>query len=126
MAKKDKGQKKGAKAVLEGDMPISIAAHPRATRSVGRIKAWAGLLGFVVTLVLSWRAGVEPFELGLRALVAGLLFYLAAWFAALALWRQIVISEVKTEIRRLREEREEALRRLEEAEAGDGETRVMA
>ncbi len=47
-AKEKKGKKeskKGKAEVVESDGP-SVAGHPRAARSVERVKAWGALLGF--------------------------------------------------------------------------------
>jgi hypothetical protein len=109
MAAKDKKPKGPPEEALP-----SIASHPRAARAVVRLKAWAGLLGFALVGLLSLRAGADPFEAGLRALVSGIGLYLAAWAAGIALWRQIVIVEIKTEARRRRELREEMARLAEQ------------
>jgi hypothetical protein len=99
----------------ESDWPaISVAAHPRAARSVRRIKAWAGLAGFLVVGLLSWQAGADPFTIGVRALATGVGLYLAAWAVAVKIWQALVVHETETEARRLMERREELLRQIEE------------
>ncbi|HEY7933607.1 MAG TPA: hypothetical protein VID48_07260 [Solirubrobacteraceae bacterium] len=93
-AKKDK---KGGKA--SGDPPSaegpSIAAHPRAARQVARAKSWGGLTGFMLggyfSLPTQTFAGA-----GLRALEAGIACYVAAWAAAVFIWRQLVVIEIKS------------------------------
>ena len=120
---KPKKAKKGKPGADEANWPsISIASHPRAARSVRRTKAWAGLLGFLLVGVLSWRAGVDPFEVGIRALAAGIVLYLAAWGAGVALWQRLVYAEAKAEVQRRRDERDAMLRRMSgDDQAGDGQ-----
>jgi predicted lipid-binding transport protein (Tim44 family) len=86
-----RGSKKDEEA--EGDGP-NIAAHPRAARAVARAKSWGGLAGFLfggyVSLPTNTLAGA-----GLRALVAGVVCYVAVWAGAVFLWRRLVILEIK-------------------------------
>jgi hypothetical protein len=102
MARKDKK----AEGAGQPEWPhVSVAAHPRAARSVRTLKAWCGLLAFALVGLLSWRAGVEPFEVGLRALAAGVVGYLAGWVIGVTLWQRIVLAEAKAEAERRRDER---------------------
>jgi type VI protein secretion system component VasK len=112
-----RGKKKAAEQPHSAWPHISVSEHPRARRSLRRLRGWAGLLTFGFVALLSYRAGVAPFEVGVRALAAGIGVYLAAWAAGVALWRQIVYAEAKREAERRREEREEQLRVAEEAKA---------
>jgi ABC-type uncharacterized transport system permease subunit len=73
---------------------ITIGAHPRARRSVRRARALGGLLGFLVTVVLSLRAGVPAWDATARALMAGVAVHLAAWAVAVAVWRQLILAEL--------------------------------
>ena len=130
MAKKTKDTKKGKGAKTTrsaaGEWPlISVAEHPRARRSIRRTKAWAGLLGLVLVGFLSHRAGVEPFEAGIRALLAGVAFYVVTWMVSVALWQKIVLYEAKAEAERRRDERAAQLAALQaQQEAGDDEAVV--
>jgi hypothetical protein len=96
-AAKDKDKKdkkgKGAAAEVVGDGP-SVAAHPRASRSVARAKSWGGLGGFLLGGYLSLPIGTLA-EAALRALVAGVVCYVAVWAAAVFVWRRLVILEIK-------------------------------
>ena len=74
---------------------ITIGAHPRARRSVQRARALGGLLGFLVTLVLSLNAGVPAFDATARALIAGIVVHLAAWAIAVAVWKQLMLAELQ-------------------------------
>lgn len=121
----DKKAKKGKKKskAPESEWPvISVSAHPRASRTVTRMKAWAGLLGFLLVGVLSYQAGVEPFEAVLRALIAGIALYLAAWAAGVAFWRSLVVEEARQEGERRRAEMEERLKAIKAAAENNGES----
>jgi hypothetical protein len=106
-AKADKGgakgkkDKKGAAAEVVADGP-SVAAHPRASRSVARAKSWGGLAGFFIGGYLSLPIGTLA-EAGLRALVAGVVCYVAAWGGAVFVWRRLVILEIKAREQQLLE-----------------------
>ena len=117
--KKDKG-KKGPAAPADTVQP-SVSAHPRARRSINRTKAWAGLAVFAIVALLSYRAGVPTFEIGVRALVAGIAGYLLAWFAAVLLWQRLVLQELKEETERRKAAHEAALeaQRTAQAEAAE-------
>jgi len=123
---------KGKKKKAEQEQPhsawphISVSEHPRALRSLRRLRGWAGLLTFGFVALLSHNAGVAPFEVGVRALVAGIGVYLAAWAAGVALWRQIVYAEAKGEAERRRSEREEQRRLEEEARAAAADAEAAA
>ncbi len=88
-AKKGKGDPESA-----GDGAPTVAAHPRAVRSIARAKGWAGLLGFLIggylSLPTSTIAGA-----GARALIAGVICYVAVWGAAVFAWRRLVMLEIK-------------------------------
>ena len=73
---------------------ITIGAHPRAKRSVRRARALGGLLGFLVTIVLSLRAGVPAWDATARALMAGVAVHLAAWAVAVAVAKQLMLAEL--------------------------------
>jgi hypothetical protein len=96
-AKKGKA-KKGAKAKQgkDGETPLpSVARHPRAGAQVARAKAWGGLGGFLLTAVLSWQAGVPIPSLLLRGIAGGIAGYVATWACAVAVWRHLVIAELR-------------------------------
>jgi hypothetical protein len=97
-AKAEKGKKgKGAEAE-EGEQPDggapSIAAHPRAARAVARAKGWGGLAGFVLAGYMALPTNTLA-AAGLRALIAGVVCYVATWAAAVFLWRRLVMLEIK-------------------------------
>jgi hypothetical protein len=91
---KDGKKAKGADAGEPGDGP-SVAAHPRAARAVARAKSWGGLLGFILGGYLSLPTNTVA-AAGLRALIAGLVCYVAVWAGAVFVWRRLVILEIKS------------------------------
>jgi hypothetical protein len=101
--KEGKGEKKGKKGKKGGDEEPdedageggpSVAAHPRAARAVARAKSWGGLIGFVLGGYLSLPTNTLAAS-GLRALIAGVVCYVATWAGAVFLWRRLVILEIK-------------------------------
>jgi uncharacterized membrane protein YccC len=74
---------------------VSIAAHPRARRSIRRTRARTGLIAFGLVLLLCLNAGVPGQDAALRALVAGLIGNVAGWACALAVWRQLILAELR-------------------------------
>jgi PilZ domain len=106
-AKDSKGAKgskatKGAKAAKgssakaspdDGSQGPSVAAHPRAALHVARAKGWGGLLGFVLAGWLSLPTCTLA-TAGLRALIAGIACYLAAWAGTMFVWRYVVMLQL--------------------------------
>ena len=123
---KDKGKDKGGKAKKgkgepKSDWPvISVSAHPRASSAIRKMKAWAALVGFALVAVLSYQAGVEPFESLVRALAAGIALYIVAWMAGVTLWRSLVVEEARQEGERRRAAIEERMRLARERAEGGG------
>jgi hypothetical protein len=96
---KDKDSKKGKASAAKGSAGggsegLSLAAHPRAVRRVAEAKAWGGLGGFLLGGYMSL-ATHSVFEAALRALVAGVVCYVAVWAAAVFLWRRLVVAELR-------------------------------
>jgi hypothetical protein len=121
MAKAEKKDKKGKKGKAQSEWPvISVSAHPRASNAIVKMKAWAGLIGFVGVGVLSYQAGVQPFESLVRALAAGIALYVIAWMAGVTLWRSLVVEEARQEGERRRAAMEEQLRVARARAEGNG------
>jgi hypothetical protein len=89
--KKDK-KKKGNGGAANGP---SIANHPRARYQVRRAKGWGGIAGFAIAGYLSYKAGVPTADVGMRALVAGIVGYMLAWMCAVTVWRHLVQAELR-------------------------------
>jgi hypothetical protein len=92
VAKKKK--QKGAEAPESGTV-ISVKAHPRARASVRRTRARTALAAFAIVLFVCLSGSVPPQEAFLRALIAGLIGNLVGWACALAVWRALVMAELK-------------------------------
>ena len=114
MAKEKKAKKAKGPAVSE--TAISVSAHPRAAYSVRRAKGFGGMLGLLLVAWLSWRAGALPVDVALRALVGGIVGYVACWTIAVQVWRHLVIAEAHAAAKRLQERRAAV-----SAAAGDAE-----
>jgi hypothetical protein len=91
---KDKKDKKG-KGKADASAGPSVAAHPRASYQVRKAKGWGGMAGFGIAAYLSYKAGVPTVDLGLRAIVAGMVGYMLAWACAVTVWRQLVLAELR-------------------------------
>ncbi len=111
-----KGRTGARGSAASGPALPSVANHPRAAAQVKRAKAWAGLGGFLLVGWLSLQAGVPMADLLLRSLAAGVAAYVLAWACAVAVWRHLVIAE----LRAVRRAKAEAAARMaaQRAEAG--------
>ncbi len=90
--KKAKGKGKGDGA--DAGRP-SVANHPRAAASVRRMKGLGGLAGFAIAAYLAHKAGLSTTAVLERALLVGVASYLLVWACAVAVWRQIVLAELR-------------------------------
>ena len=94
--KKAKQPKKKKAAAGGGDASLpSIANHPRALAQVARAKSWGGLAGFALGAYLSYSAGIPVPDVLFRSILGGLAGYVLAWAAAVAVWRHLVIAELR-------------------------------
>ena len=82
---------------------ISVSAHPRAAYSIRRTKGWGGLIGLVLVGWFSYRAGLMPVDAALRALVGGIVGYVACWMISVQVWRHLVIAEARAAAERVRQ-----------------------
>lgn len=90
---------------------VTVSAHPRARRSIRRTRAGTALVAFALVLWICLSAGVPGQEAALRALAAGLIGNVAGWACALAVWRQLVLAELRVaEARYVERRRAEATR----------------
>jgi hypothetical protein len=74
---------------------ITIGAHPRAAAHLRAAKGWGGLIGFGAALFVSLRAGVATDVALLRGLLTGVVMLLLAWACTLAVWRQLILAELR-------------------------------
>jgi hypothetical protein len=87
---------------------ITLAEHPRAVRGVRRVRALAGLAGFLVAALLAHRTGLPATDVLTRALVTGVVAHVIGWFFALVYWRAVVHAELEVVRRRRLEARRRA------------------
>jgi len=74
---------------------VRLDAHPRARRSIARVKAIGGVIGFVIGLWLGARAGLPSWDTGVRALAGGVAGWLLVWLAAVQIWKQLILAEYR-------------------------------
>ena len=101
---------------------VSIANHPRARASVRRTRARVALATFCLVLLIAVNAGVPAEDAVLRALAAGIVGFLCTWAIGLALWKQLLMAELRTAYER----RERRRRELVEAAAAREQARREA
>jgi hypothetical protein len=109
MAKKPKNDDQPTTITPAGTDDVKVSSHPRAQRQIRRAKGWGGLAGFMLMAWLSHRSGTDFVHLGLRALLGGMATYVAVWAAAVYIWRQIALAEVRQQARILAERKFAAL-----------------
>jgi uncharacterized membrane protein YccC len=90
------------------DKMLKLSEHPRAARQIRAAKGWGGLLGFALVALLSWHAGIPPFEVGVRALLGGVVGYVVAWAGAVHAWRHLAVAEIRAAHRASAERRQAA------------------
>jgi hypothetical protein len=73
----------------------SIAEHPRAARHVRQARQAAGLVGFLVAGWTSMATSTLA-ETLLRALIAGVVCQVVVWAAAVALFRHLILAELRS------------------------------
>jgi hypothetical protein len=90
---------------------VGLSDHPRASRSIQQIKAWGGLLGFVVVAGYSYMGGMGVADALLRGVIAGVAAQMLAWVAAIVLWQHLLEGEAKTAVRQAKENASRAVQR---------------
>src|SRR4051812_49595054 len=99
MSKKNDKKKKASEAegdpAEDGVQAVRLSAHPRAMRSIRRVRGWCGLIGFGLVMLLALRSGLLLPDAVLRGLAGGAVAYFAGWFVALRLWRHVVLVELE-------------------------------
>lgn len=105
-----KGRDRNREEPAAGAQRVCLSAHPRAAHALRQARGWGALAGFALGVLLTWRAGLSPFDMATRGLLGAAGGCLVAWAGALALWRQLALTEIRTLT-----ERHEARRRAAEA-----------
>jgi hypothetical protein len=103
---------------------VSIANHPRARTWIRRSRARVALATAGLVLLVALNAGVPATDAVLRALAAGLAGFLCTWAIGLALWKQIVMAELRTAYERRERRRRELVEAAAERERARREARA--
>ena len=91
---KPKGKKKAkGSSAAEG---VRLVSHPRASTQIRKLRAFGGIAGLCLTAYAAHNAGLPAFDVGVRALIGGVVGSMVAWSAAVVVWRHIVIAEFRT------------------------------
>lgn len=72
---------------------IRIADHPRAMRQIELARGWGGIGCFLFVGLVSLQSNVPPLDAGVRALLAGVVGYVAGWGLSLMVWRHLALAE---------------------------------
>ncbi len=115
--KKKKDEAEGEGGAKAADTAVRVAAHPRASASIRRLRGRAGLGAFIVCLLLSLRAGVPAFDAVGRGLAAGIVAQFGVWFAGLVVWRHLIVAELALHRETLEAARAERLAAADAARA---------
>jgi len=81
----------------------SLREHPRAAPSIRRAKALGGLAGFLVSALAGFGQSAPFASTMTRALIGGMIVYLFAWAAAVAVWRRVLSAQAVAAIERARQ-----------------------
>jgi uncharacterized membrane protein YccC len=79
--------------VSAGEHPIRLCDHPRASRQIELARGWGGIGAFAFVGLLSLNAGLPTPTAGFRALLAGLIGYMAGWALSVLVWRHLAVAE---------------------------------
>lgn len=90
---------------MPDELEVRLCDHPRATRQIEVARSVAGLAAFALAALLSLRAGLPAFDAVLRALIAGVVGYVAVWALTVAVWRHLAVAELETARRAAAERR---------------------
>jgi hypothetical protein len=116
----------GVPAPLPVPAGVSIANHPRARAWIRRSRARMALVAFGLVLLVAVHAGVPGQAAVSRALVAGIGAFLCTWAVGLLVWKQIVMSELRTAYERRERRRRELIEAAEAREKARLEAKAAA
>jgi hypothetical protein len=102
MSKKKTGA--GRRKAEKKGREIRLSQHPRAQRSIGLAKSYAGLGAFLFAGYAQWSAGGAFLDVATRALVWGMAAYVLVWALAVHVWRHLAVAEVRAAERRWRQQ----------------------
>ncbi len=116
MAKKAKDEDvEGAEEIADdGHIPVRLADHPRASKSIPRIRAWGAVVGFAVAAYFGDKAGLPFVDLVIRSILIGMATSLVVWAGAQAVWKQIVFAEIASARKEAAEKQKELIEAIEQ------------
>ena len=115
-----KKKDKQAEATAPADANVvRVGAHPRASASIRRLRGRVGIAALVICLLLSLRAGLPAFDAVARSLLVGIAAQFVAWFAALLVWRHLILGELLAHREALEAKRAEREAAAQAARAGN-------
>jgi hypothetical protein len=100
---------------------VRLSAHPRAQRSIARLKALGGLGGFLLGFWIASKNGLPSWDVGVRALFGGVAGYVLLWLAAVTFWRQYALAEYRAVEKRHRQRIADHNARMEQLHADRAE-----
>jgi hypothetical protein len=115
-----------SEAQVQPDDYVRLSAHPRAQRSIARLKAFGGLAGFLVGFWIASKSGLPSWDVGVRALAGGIAGYVLVWVGAVQFWRQYALAEYRAAEKRRRQRILEHNERVEQLMAEKAEARRAA
>jgi hypothetical protein len=71
-----------------------ISEHPVAARQLAHGRAWAAVIGFLITFWFSHKAGMSFPASGMRAIGVGLAARLLVWALLVSVWRQVIPAQI--------------------------------
>lgn len=71
-----------------------VSEHPVAARQIARGRAWAAVVGFLITFYFSHKAGMGFPQSGARAIAVGVAARLLAWALLVSVWRQLIPAQI--------------------------------
>jgi len=75
--------------------PIRLCDHPRANRQIELARSLGGIGAFAFVGLLSLQTGLPLSSVGVRALLAGVVGYVAGWGLSVMVWRHLALAEVE-------------------------------
>jgi hypothetical protein len=95
------------------DVVIRLNDHPRAKRQIEQARGWGGIGSFVLVALVAYHSGLPGTQVGVRAILGGIVGYMVFWGLSVMVWRHLAVAE-EAAARASAEQRRTAL--LEEIE----------
>jgi len=76
-------------------LDVRLSQHPRARRQIRQAKGWGALAACALAGYMSWHSGAPVVDTALRALLWGVVGYVAVWAFAQQVWRHLALAELR-------------------------------